>query len=275
MRRNRDKITPKTASTEGDIHEILSKDQLAAIATVMLAYNEVESEIDELFYLQSDIYDHVKLEISSRLLVDSKLEIIKKTLESAQGIEDEDRVEITFILGENCFIRLKSIRNSIVHARVVNASVGIGLNVEKKAKIKEVLLNLPALDALYRHLLNLRNELRAAHELIYSESIISLMKANKAPGPDIERFEATKSEWTVPFRNLRDARLSLPPLPEFPSESEIREAEARWFQERQAAQTGWMQPFSQPVQRAFFHPHAGLTVTEPILPPQSPPQGKK
>ena len=171
MKRSRDKITPKSPSTTGDIKKDLSKEQLAGIAAAALAYNEIELALDDIFYGMTGISDEMQLQISTRLNIASKVEIIKLGIASL-GLKADDLQELLDVLGENVFFKLKGIRNSIVHARVVNASVGIGLTVEKQAKIKEVLLNAPALELFYRHLIALRDELTSAQKFLWGEKAI-------------------------------------------------------------------------------------------------------
>jgi len=236
MKRNRDKITPKSTSTTGDIKTDLSVKQLAAIGAAALAYNEVELAVDEMFYGLTDISDEMRLQISTRLAIDTKVNIILFGIE-AIGLDSDDLQELKTIFGENDFTKLKSIRNSIIHARVVNASVGIGMMVDKGAKIKEVLLDVSALDLFYKHLNALRDEIISAGTFLWGEKAIQYFKNHvDQADPNRVRLEADRASWTDPFHRHRDVRLSLPPLPEFPSESEVREAEAKWSQERLAAQ---------------------------------------
>jgi hypothetical protein len=234
MKRNRDKVTPKSASATGDIKQDLSAAQLAAIGAAALAFNEVELALDEIFYGMIGIADEMQLQISTRLNIEARVDIIKLGIQNS-GLQPDDLQELLTAIGENCFVKLKSIRNSIIHARVVNASIGIGMMVDKSAKVREVLLNVPALELFYRHLIALRNELISANTFLWGEKALHYFAQHFGPDdPNKARLEADRPKWTVPFHNHRDARLSLPPLPEFPSESEVREAEARWSLERQA-----------------------------------------
>jgi hypothetical protein len=67
-----------------------------------------------------------------------------------------------------------------------------------------------------------------------------------APKVGRDAFERTKLKAVqdieaamTRYREHQSRRLSLPPLPEFPSESELQQARLQWLKDQQAAQQNW------------------------------------
>jgi hypothetical protein len=76
---------------------------------------------------------------------------------------------------------------------------------------------------------------------------------------------------TARYQGHQKDRQSLEPLPEFPSESELREADVRRTQERQAALMGWYQQWPAPLPQRN---NALLNTYYPAWVPQPPPDEK-
>jgi hypothetical protein len=119
----------------------------------------------------------------------------------------------------------------VIHCRVINAPIGVGLDVARKAKVSEVLLNVTALEALYQHLESCRQE------LALGANLLSNLRHIRNFAPDDRRkpiFEEGAQDWSRKFRDFHIQKRSLPPIPKFPEESVFHEAESRWQQARQA-----------------------------------------
>jgi hypothetical protein len=203
-----------------DVKKDLSKDQLAAIGAVALAYNYAEAQIDQVLGAALDIWARPFLhEVTTRINgVDGKIEIIVKAL-PLLVTEDTIRADIEDSLGNNAFKRLKQYRDAIIHARVLDRELELGHVIERRARRSEVLLSVTALERLYEHLTALEAELSPVALMINSAH----RRSQFAPDdPERERLEANYQESNSLFQSRRTKRRSLPPLPEFPEEPEIR-----------------------------------------------------
>jgi hypothetical protein len=170
------------------------------------------------------------IEISTRFNIGTKIEIITKAATLA-NMDREDQDCLCEILGEKVFLLYKGYRDAIVHAIVINAAIGVGIGVNRRAKINEVLLSANALDALYDHLLHLEKVLQQAASVM----IFAIKISGRAPD-DQERlsYEAGKVQNSAQFRRIHAGRKKLPLIPEFPSAQQFHEADVEWRQARQA-----------------------------------------
>jgi hypothetical protein len=232
MQRPHNPITRRYVGKSGDIKKDLSQHQLAAIGAIAMAYNKVEEEIDDLFGAATQLRDPLFLEVVTRINgMGGKIDVIKVAA-NFYGVDDEDKRCLEESLGENVFLRLKGYRDAVIHSNLINAAIGVGIRVNRRAKINDVLSNKEALDALYIHLLALAEELScAASVLLFAFEITS-----RSPGdPERASYEAGRPANSARFRGYRTRRQALPPIPEFPSEAEFREADDQWRRARQAA----------------------------------------
>jgi hypothetical protein len=243
MKRPRLPATSRPVFMAGDIKRDLTKEQLAAIGAISLAYNKAEDRIDDLFGVVTALDGQMRLEVSTRINgIDGKIAIITHGAKEF-GLTDEEQFSLEELLGEGVFKKLKKYREAVIHSRINHAPVGIGYTIERKAKINEVLLSQNALDALYDHLIACCSELSVAAAVLQHARTVN----NAAPDdPNREQHEANRSGSSAQFRRYRTLRQSLPPIPEFPSESEFHEAELQWQQSRQAELWGWMSSWDIP-----------------------------
>jgi transposase-like protein len=92
MRKKRDKNTKKSDHRLGNIKEEVPEKQLSAIGALALAFNEVEANLDRLFFEVTGLDEHLQLEVSTRIGgIDGKLAIIKrgaeKILDNAEFVQ--------------------------------------------------------------------------------------------------------------------------------------------------------------------------------------------
>lgn len=216
----------------GDIRADMSEKQLAAIGAVSLAYNEVERDIDLLFFSTTRLNANLQMEVSSRVNgIDGKIEIIKK----GAATFPVNQTVLTWLaesLGDGAFKKLKSYRDAVVHARLLSSPASLGVVVGKRGKMSQVWLGEAALSSLYDHLAGLERELAAAVTLFTG---ILHYEALAADDPRRSSFEKEKAAWIARYHARRDSRLALQPIPQFPSEAELNEADARWLQAVQDA----------------------------------------
>jgi len=209
-----------------DIKRDIPQKQLAAIGALALAYNEVEATIDKLFFASTGLPEHLQIEVSTRIQgIDGTLEIIKAA--TKEILSEKEQSQLANALGESGFKQMKNYRDCVIHARHLNFSTSIGIKVDRKARIFEVLVRQDALDAAFNILIALKDELF----MVFLAIMVLTESRKRAPDdPSKSRLEALAANFRSQFQGLQRARLSLPPIPEFPVESELRELESLFQQ---------------------------------------------
>jgi hypothetical protein len=255
--------TPRT----GDIRKDYSEKQLAKIGAVALAYNEAEIQIDALIHLAFNLTGPDALELLSRINgVDGKIEIAKSAL-SELGATPEIQTLVSNSLGKNGFQLLKQYRDAVIHARDLDTVSGIATTAVKRGVLYEVLLSDAALNGLYDRLVIIKDELVEATIIATRLVTIKSMNRLKRQLTDLlshthelpDRTKA-KSEQAIQavlsrYREHQTRRLSLPPLPEFPTESELRQAHLQWLTSQQRGQSLLISQRQQPPHpQPMMHP---------------------
>jgi hypothetical protein len=224
--------TKRPSKRSGNIRDDLSESQLAGIGLITVAYNEVELLIDVMIPIAFGFDEGMGQQITSRINgVDGKIEIIKSQYR-VLGASREVLTSLSDTLGEAGFALLKKYRDGIIHARVLDAPLGIGHTIAKRGKFEEILLTTDALEGVYKRLEILRWEL--IHLTMMMFPLIANRDARRAYSfMDKTKQEHTKisdailrkhiEQETLPYlsqyHERRRSRQSLPPLPGFPDES--------------------------------------------------------
>src|SRR3990170_468544 len=126
----------KIHSKTGDINRDLSPEQLAGIGAIALAYNYAESSIDRTLGLALGVVHKLYLPLVTRIGgIDGKIELIKLATADVR-LPSELRDDLAESLGY--FTTLKSYRDGIIHARVLDSALGLGEVVERRARHSEV-----------------------------------------------------------------------------------------------------------------------------------------
>jgi hypothetical protein len=127
---------------------------------------------------------------------------------------------------------MKKFRDRIIHARIIDAADAIARSPAQRGKFDEILMTEEGLEAIYKRLEYIRQELDEANTIanwlwldVFMEPIErmgSISPTNRA----MTELRKAKSESTIAdalsrYRQHQKGRLSLPPLPEFPDESEL------------------------------------------------------
>ena len=173
--------------------------------------------------------------------MDGKIDLLKLAAADV-NLPCELRSDLAESLGY--FGTLKTYRDGVIHARVLDAVLGIGEVVERRARHSEVLLTTDALNSLYNHLNAVAFEL--ADWILIWYQIRQLLNC-EADDPAREQFAEALLSACSQYRSHQTQRQSLPPLPKFPSESEMQEA---WDKARAVEEMGWFQPLSEPIRRS-------------------------
>jgi hypothetical protein len=148
MKRPYNKARPLYVNGTRDPKEDLSLGQRAAFGAAILTYNLLEDGHSALFWVMSHL-PGVKETAGKVWHIDEKTAFMLSTVE-AVSLDPEDVGRIREALHR--FDELKSYRNAMVHCRIIDASIGIGLSDGPKGRRSEILLTEEALDLFYSHL---------------------------------------------------------------------------------------------------------------------------
>jgi hypothetical protein len=201
----------------GNILDNFTKDQLAWIGAVAMAYNEAENALHHVF--AACIQYPAPYEVSSRINgIDGIIQIIRCATPHFKL--PQDMLEsIEFALGGEGFSQLKVYRDSVLHARLFDMSTGIATVPGKKGSHNFVLLKEEALQGLYMRLFDLKEELEAIAKII--EFTRRLTSGHAKDDPHRARLEESSQAATALCQSHQTHRRSLLPLPQFPEQSDI------------------------------------------------------
>jgi len=228
-----------------DIRTELSKEQLAALGAVTLAWNDVEAMIDVLLCVASGIHHKMWREFTTRINgIDGKFAIMKAAITDRYGFLNDSEMLMEFFSTLAVAAQYKKYRDTIIHSRIIDAVQGIGEMTFRRDRLEEVLLTADALNGLYDKLFVLRAELMA---LISFFEIVEDLRARLPDGTLISRLatqnfnarlaamaegkygaigndppneEAIVQELATAmsrYHSHQRQRKSLPPLPSFPA----------------------------------------------------------
>jgi hypothetical protein len=173
-------VRRKATGRTGDLKQDLSHDQLAEIGAVAIAYNHTEIMIDRMLAIALNLTVHMHRQVTSRINgVENKIDILKLALSDLE-IPERTQNLIADALGNGAFKRLKSYRDAVVHARILDQTRQLGELIERQGKHSEVLLSVEALSRLYDNLVCLQMEL-ASYALIIHHSKLMLDLAEHDP----------------------------------------------------------------------------------------------
>jgi hypothetical protein len=239
MKRKSREDTPKDPYSTGNIKIDLTEKQLAAFGAAALSYNVLEDQIDALLFVTMRVPDWLSAEVSSRIHgFDGKIAIIQKAIEQID-LAPMDKKTLTNAVA--VFGDFKKTRDAMIHARIINASLGVGRGAKQRGGKSpfEVLLSADALDSFYDHILALQKELYSGGILL--NSAIAL-KECAADDPNRSQFEEALRVHEAQFRENHSHRLSLKPLPKFPDEDELRQAANRLREMQITMRMGYPRP---------------------------------
>src|SRR5437016_1800376 len=157
-RKGSKKLPPRTI----DIKKDLTQKHLAAIAAFAIAYNELESSLDSLFFAAIDLPEFLCFEVSTRINGIPGKAAISRIAATTLGLPKTDVQQIARIL--DLFGLFKSYRDAVIHSRVINAFLGI--SIEHRGKLSDVLISEDAMHTLYDHVIALRKEMDDATSLV-------------------------------------------------------------------------------------------------------------
>ncbi len=269
MKKHRSKHTPKATYQIVDIKKEIPEKQLATLGAMALAFNEAEAALDRLFFTVTDLTDALQLEVSTRIGgLDGKVEIVKKG--AAQFFTDTELLHLQELLGAGVFGNLKDYRDGVIHARHLNPATGVGTKVDRRAQVFDYLVKENALNAAYDLLVAVRKELDESVILVQGIKALNVLAGDD---PNREQLEAKLKASRSQFQLYQSERLGLPPLPEFPSELELRKADFLANTAQTAILMSWF--LDQPFQMRQYHRNVAFLDSPPAWVPRPPPEEEK
>ncbi|WP_269584789.1 hypothetical protein [Roseibium sp. Sym1] len=199
-----------------DILQNLTTNQLAWIGALAMRFNQAEQELYLVFNRLVD-YEPGAQQISSRINgLDGIVEIVSLGVKSL--FSDKQVHTLTEqTLKHQGFSTLKSFRDGVIHARIINAQRAIGKTTGRRGKQSHILLTDEALKGVCDRLLFVLYELSALTVLIP----LKRKKLRRYEGRVLnqEQREEAIQDAIARYQLHQNHRLSLPPLPELQEES--------------------------------------------------------
>jgi hypothetical protein len=257
MKRKSREDIPVDPQSTGNIKIDLTETQLAAFGASVLAYNVLEDQIDTLLLVATRIPDWLFVEVSSRIHgLDGKIAIIRKAINQS-GLGPNDAKTLNGAI--DVFLDFKKTRDTLIHARIINASLGVGRGPNQRGKSPfEILLSAQALNAFYDHIITLQIELASGGRML--NSAVAL-KQCAVDDPNKSRFEEEILTHKAQFLENHKHRLALTPLPKFPDEDELREATNRWRETQILMRMGYPLPPARDMSQFWYHRNNALLNT--------------
>ena len=203
----------RSGSKTNDVKRDLSSAQLQAVGAVAIAWNEVEFLLDCMLYSGLHLSAISWLDIVTRIGLDAKIDLIAAAKETSNI---SDNISAAIQRSIHALKALKDLRHSVIHARVFDASRGIGENIRRGAKISQVLLTEQALNGLYERLAFLRVEM---------QQVIAIVDLVRTSGFAVRAPKGADAAAAIPevkrrlelLQEFQAKRLALPGMPAFPT----------------------------------------------------------
>src|SRR6266852_9288082 len=151
--------------------------------------------------------------------MDGKLAYLRTRAAQSKILTDDARACIKSAL--DAVAEYKTYRDAIVHSLVFDIDKGIAQRIGSRAEIHQILVTMEALSGLYERLILIQAELRQVDLLFrLADEAGAAAIYRGAADPSQLRRERDVPTVTAQVQEHRNRRLSLPPLPEFPSEED-------------------------------------------------------
>ena len=206
----------KSGIRSGDLEKDLTPEQFGLIGRIAIAYNETELLVQQIYGACFGASIDVSEQFISRTNGLESTVVLAKT--AIREFRQHPELHDEFSQSLDFFMEVKGYRDSVVHARMFHVPFGIGKGNVNKGKRNEILLTEQALQGLYDRLLCLRNELLWLllvviwlHQIHMTYRYAPLQLDQRR-----EHIEPMIQAYLPRYREFRDRRRSLPPLPTFP-----------------------------------------------------------
>lgn len=229
MKEKLPKSAHKMAPTYPSIKKIIKPEQLAAIGAFALAFNELEWTIERLFFVAADIPDQLQFEISAKMgKSENRINIIKLVTDTLLTQEEIDVLKDCLGDNDRGFATMADCRNGVIHVRNLSSVTGVGVTPNSKGDVFRRLVRVDLLNAAYDLTCAINEQLQFALFLI---DATKKLKSCKDDDQDRLQHEEALKACRQTFLASHNARLALPKLPKFPSESELQDAQIQHDQE--------------------------------------------
>jgi hypothetical protein len=206
-------------STFYDIRKDLTPGQLEGIGAVMLAWNDIEGRLDQTLATAIGLPASIALEVTSRIGgLDGKFEIVRKASLSHLRLPSDIHISIAETL--TLLETYKKYRDGTAHAWIIHPQEAVAPSVRQRGALYEVLVTVDALSKLYDHLAVLQKEIRAISSIIFARATMMQQAITKPRDPMLLITEPMIQGYAEILRDYQRQRQALPPLPEFPPETE-------------------------------------------------------
>lgn len=198
-----------------EIHTDIEVERLAAIGALTLAWNDLEGAVDGAAGLSLMLVEPLWVEVTSRINgFDGKIAIIKQGLNINFKLPANHARTIATTLG--AAETHKRLRDGIIHAMILDPTAAVAPTIQRKGRTDEVLVTLPAIQALYERIVMLRGELDV---VVWFLANMSMYHGRPLPtSPAEKKRSLAQVQRCMPLLAHRQKkREALPPLPDFPA----------------------------------------------------------
>lgn len=203
-----------------DVLSNFSKDQLAWVGAVAMAYNEAELAL-QIAFINSTDYPCNTIDMVTRLGVGQLPRFVLDAVKHyAQGDKAIVKLAEAALMADG-FTQLKSYRDGVVHATLTDAATLVG-TVPNKGRAEAVLLSEKATEGLFHRLCFIRSEISEITEILSSTRSLRWSDVSDIRhARHKEQLEQSIRVATDRLAQLQKQRKRLPPLPAFPKGSQL------------------------------------------------------
>jgi hypothetical protein len=203
-----------------DPKEAYTNEQLAEVGAIILLWNQVETFLDWLIYITTNPPLYLFWDVARRFKgVSAKVELIRIAADRNKILTEDAKKLIKTTL--DAVVEYKRLRDNIAHSVPYDLDKGIAHTYKYGTDMMQTIVTVPALNGLYLRLKLLMNELRDV-DIMFR---IGHPEERRRPfriehGRHEQLRPQDVQERAMEALQRQKERLSLPPLPEFPDESE-------------------------------------------------------
>lgn len=205
-----------TGARFAGILQSFTSEQLKWIGAVAMAFNEAEAVMHRVFGACINFPENTE-HISSRIGI-GNLPTLVMLVAPRFGLDDAVVKIIERTLVGEGFTQMKSWRDGVIHARLMDMSSGWA-NAPDKGDYSSVLLAEAALEGLYHRLAIVKDELDEIETILSAGRLLAVGRV-KDDQHKVRLEESIRSA-TAQCLQHQKRRQSLPPLPKFPEEPDI------------------------------------------------------
>jgi hypothetical protein len=224
--RRKAKLTERTWRSY-DIRKELKPEWLASLGAINVAWNDIEGAINVVVCIGLELPPPLWIEVTSRINgLEGKFALIKKSARVHFRLPSNicDLIDKTI----GAIAEHKTYRDALIHAKIIDPDSEVAAANQSKGTEYEVLVSQTALNGLYDRLSLLQHEIDDVLQIMDNRArmALALHKGRKLSprGPKLRPFVQSIRQYMSLLRVHQRTRLELPPLPQFPQESQAPSA---------------------------------------------------